>query len=61
MRYSSEKEAVVYDIMSAKTMRIGIDARFFGPESKGLGRYTQKLIEHLETIDTYNDYVIFAA
>lgn len=40
-------------------MRIGIDARFFGPESKGLGRYTQKLIEHLETIDTYNDYVIF--
>lgn len=59
MRYSSEKEAVVYDIMSAKTMRIGIDARFFGPESKGLGRYTQKLIEHLETIDTYNDYVIF--
>ncbi len=40
-------------------MRIGIDARFFGPQSKGLGRYTQKLIEHLETIDTYNDYVIF--
>ncbi len=40
-------------------MRIGIDARFFGPESKGLGRYTQKLITHLENIDHENDYVIF--
>ncbi len=40
-------------------MRIGIDARFFGPESKGLGRYTQKLIEHLEEIDHENEYVIF--
>lgn len=40
-------------------MRIGIDARFFGPESKGLGRYTQKLITYLEQIDTKNDYVIF--
>jgi glycosyltransferase involved in cell wall biosynthesis len=40
-------------------MRIGIDARFFGPESKGLGRYTQKLILHLEKVDTENDYVIF--
>lgn len=40
-------------------MKIGIDARFFGPESKGLGRYTQKLIEHLERIDHVNQYVIF--
>jgi glycosyltransferase involved in cell wall biosynthesis len=31
-------------------MRIGIDARFFGPIGKGLGRYTQKLIENLEKI-----------
>ena len=31
-------------------MRIGIDARFFGPVGKGLGRYTQKLVEHLETV-----------
>jgi len=29
-------------------MRIGIDARFFGAVGKGLGRYTQKLIENLE-------------
>ena len=40
-------------------MRIGIDARFFGPDSKGLGRYTQKLITYLEDIDNENDYVIF--
>lgn len=40
-------------------MRIGIDARFFGPDSKGLGRYTQMLITHLEKIDQNNDYVIF--
>jgi glycosyltransferase involved in cell wall biosynthesis len=31
-------------------MRIGIDARFFGPIGKGLGRYTQKLIENLEKV-----------
>ncbi len=31
-------------------MRIGIDARFYGSVGKGLGRYTEKLIEHLETI-----------
>ncbi len=31
-------------------MRIGIDARFYGPVGKGLGRYTTRLIEHLELI-----------
>jgi len=31
-------------------MRIGIDARFYGSVGKGLGRYTQKLIENLEKI-----------
>ncbi len=40
-------------------MRIGIDARFFGPDSKGLGRYTQKLITHMEQIDQKNEYIIF--
>lgn len=33
-------------------MRIGIDARFYGSLGKGLGRYTQKLIENLEKIST---------
>ncbi len=40
-------------------MKIGIDARFFGPIGKGLGRYAQKLIENLEKVDQENDYVIF--
>ena len=42
-------------------MRIGIDARFFGPKQKGLGRYSQKLIENLEKIieDDENEYYIF--
>lgn len=41
-------------------MRIGIDARFYGGEqSKGLGRYTQKLIENLARLDTQNEYFIF--
>lgn len=40
-------------------MKIGIDARFFGPKAKGLGRYTQKLIEELEKNDNQNDYLIF--
>ena len=40
-------------------MRIGIDARFYGPIGKGLGRYTQKLIENLEQIDDTNKYFIF--
>jgi len=40
-------------------MRIGIDARFYGSLGKGLGRYTQKLIEYLEKIDGENQYFIF--
>ena len=40
-------------------MRIGIDARFYGSLGKGLGRYTEKLIEHLESLDHENDYVVF--
>ncbi len=38
---------------------IGIDARFYGSASKGLGRYTQKLVEHLEKIDSENEYFVF--
>lgn len=40
-------------------MRIGIDARFYGSVGKGLGRYTQKLIENLEMADGRNQYFIF--
>ncbi len=43
----------------ADFMKIGIDARFYGPESKGLGRYTEQLIKNLEQSDTHNTYIIF--
>lgn len=40
-------------------MKIGIDARFLGPENKGLGRYVQKLVENLDLLDKKNKYFIF--
>lgn len=40
-------------------MKIGIDARMFGPQQGGLGRYIEQLILQLEKIDLNNDYVIF--
>lgn len=40
-------------------MRIGFDARFFGPEGKGLGRYTQRLIENLERVADGHEFVVF--
>lgn len=40
-------------------MRIGIDARFYGPQAKGLGRYSEKLIQYLAGLDKKNQYVIF--
>ncbi len=40
-------------------MRIGIDARMFGPRQGGIGRYIQQIITELEKIDTHNQYVIF--
>jgi glycosyltransferase involved in cell wall biosynthesis len=45
-----------------KKQRIGIDARFFGPRQKGLGRYAQKLVEYLEKIEggsSEREYYIF--
>ncbi|MDA3839782.1 MAG: glycosyltransferase family 1 protein [Patescibacteria group bacterium] len=42
-----------------KHKRIGIDARFYGPVGKGLGRYTQEVVDNLLNIDGYNEYVIF--
>ena len=40
-------------------MRIGIDARLYGREGRGLGRYISQLLLHLETIDHENEYVVF--
>lgn len=40
-------------------MKIGIDARFLGSRSKGLGRYTEQLIRNIEACDPQDTYVIF--
>lgn len=45
--------------ISKAFLRIGIDARFIGPEGTGLGKYTEKLIENLQKIDNHNSYYIF--
>jgi glycosyltransferase involved in cell wall biosynthesis len=41
-------------------MRIGIDARFFGPKAKGFGRYAENLIKELERISNQEmDFFVF--
>lgn len=40
-------------------MRIGIDARLWGPYGRGVGRYVQNLVTNLEKSDRKNEYVIF--
>lgn len=40
-------------------MRIGIDARLYGREGRGLGRYISQLLLHLGKIDSENEYVVF--
>ena len=42
-----------------KLKRIGIDARFYGPAGKGLGRYTQEVVDNIIKLDQENEYVIF--
>jgi glycosyltransferase involved in cell wall biosynthesis len=37
--------------------KIGVDARFYG--EAGPGRYTKAIIQHLEKLDTNNQYLIF--
>ncbi len=39
--------------------RIGIDARFYGPLGKGLGRYTQEIVDGVIALDHESEYVIF--
>jgi glycosyltransferase involved in cell wall biosynthesis len=42
-----------------KRKKIGIDARLYGPIGKGLGRYTQELVDNITNLDKKNEYVIF--
>ena len=39
-------------------MKIVIDARFLGPEGTGIGKYTGKLIENLQKLDSENEYFV---
>ncbi len=42
-----------------KSKRIGIDARFYGPANKGLGRYTKEVVDGVTGSDRDNEYVVF--
>ena len=42
-----------------KTKRIGIDARFYGPVGKGLGRYTKEVVDKVVISDRENEYIVF--
>ena len=42
-----------------KPRRIGIDARFYGPVGKGLGRYTKEVVDRIIKMDQENEYIIF--
>lgn len=42
-----------------KIKRIGVDARFYGPGGKGLGRYAQEVLDRILLLDDKNEYVIF--
>lgn len=44
---------------SRRPRRIGIDARFYGPLGKGLGRYTKETVDNILKLDPLNEYVIF--
>lgn len=45
--------------MNKNIKRIGIDARFYGPFAKGLGRYTQEIVDNILKMDDHNEYVVF--
>ena len=42
-----------------KINRIGIDARFYGPIGKGLGRYIQEIVDNIVKLDQVSEYVVF--
>lgn len=45
--------------MNNRRKTIGIDARFYGPLGKGLGRYIQEVVDRVIVSDKANDYVVF--
>ncbi len=45
--------------LQIQLMRIGIDARIFGSQYTGIGRYVQELVEHLAQIAPQHEFVLF--
>jgi glycosyltransferase involved in cell wall biosynthesis len=45
--------------MANRKKTIGIDARLYGPDSKGLGRYVEEIVNGVTDIDREHDFVIF--
>lgn len=45
--------------MNNKKPLIGIDARFYGPSGKGLGRYTQEITDRIVLMDSTANYIVF--
>ncbi len=41
---------------SPRPLRLGIDARFYGPIGKGLGRYIQEIVDNVVAIDELQEY-----
>lgn len=54
---------LIYLLFKINNMRIGIDARFYGPIGKGLGRYIQEVVDNIlrltNTKDSSLSFVIF--
>ncbi len=46
---------LIYRLLKFIKMRIGIDARFYGPIGKGLGRYTQEVVDNIIKISSANN------
>ncbi len=54
-RNGSKNERIILSIM-----KIGIDARLYGAQkNRGIGRYIEKLLTHLQMVDNTNQYYIF--
>ncbi len=43
---------LIYPLFKFNCMRIGIDARFYGPVGKGLGRYVQEVVDNIINISS---------
>lgn len=59
MDYNKQEKSPKTPFIKGGVKRIGIDARFYGPIGKGLGRYTKEVVDNILTIDNENEYVIF--